>query len=437
MQAVATRNINDPDPNLESFWIRRKIPNSGKNTVPYLNFKPELLSHSRFFVIDDILNALNMSFKGLLKVAFVGHNVNFYDECKTDALARRLISRYLSGRNLAFFDPFSTEGSKDFIRQIEEHVRLTVGSDISFDPESPADGIIALCKDIENDDSGSYIQSVGKVPVQHIEFPSDIGGLAVAVRRVLLDLAVKIMNCSMSMDPEMSPCIAGWWFSQFKHSDLGLIGSMLSVDSGKMNFQDFGFGLGCWTSNVPQEIITADYLIRSRYNNVEDCRVLGKDGNVYAIIDTDEIPILSCRAIERQVDALIEAGARSFSPLRNNDYVFSNFSGYIGLNFWRMDPAGISPYPVFAYIAGFNKNLKITKSTKFDKMPHVRHIEVVSASRPDDIPNEINEISEMLKFGYGRWGEVMTYPFPFKHLYEHLEHTALTAPDPKHWDEIE
>ena len=45
------------------------------------------------------------------------------------------------------------------------------------------------------------------------------------------------------------------------------------------------------------------------------------------------------------------------------------------------------------------------------------------------------EIVEMLKFGFGRWNELMTYPFPFKFLQEYLDYVCETVFS-KHWKEI-
>ncbi|WP_278983750.1 hypothetical protein [Segatella bryantii] len=45
------------------------------------------------------------------------------------------------------------------------------------------------------------------------------------------------------------------------------------------------------------------------------------------------------------------------------------------------------------------------------------------------------EIVEMLKFGFGRWNELMTYPFPFKFLQEYLDNVCETVFS-KHWKEI-
>ena len=42
---------------------------------------------------------------------------------------------------------------------------------------------------------------------------------------------------------------------------------------------------------------------------------------------------------------------------------------------------------------------------------------------------------DMLRFGFGRWNEMMTYPFPFKFLQEYLDDASEIAFS-KHWGEI-
>lgn len=62
-----------------------------------------------------------------------------------------------------------------------------------------------------------------------------------------------------------------------------------------------------------------------------------------------------------------------------------------------------------------------------DKMPRARRIFVLNKSNPETVENEIMEIASMLKFGFGRWNELMTYPFPFKFLQEYLDDACETV----------
>ena len=72
---------------------------------------------------------------------------------------------------------------------------------------------------------------------------------------------------------------------------------------------------------------------------------------------------------------------------------------------------------------------------KMDKMPRVRRIFVLNSENPNEVNSDIMEIANMLKFGFGRWNEMMTYPFPFKFLQEYLDDKTETAYS-KHWSEI-
>ena len=79
--------------------------------------------------------------------------------------------------------------------------------------------------------------------------------------------------------------------------------------------------------------------------------------------------------------------------------------------------------------------MKITPKTKMDKMPRARRIFILHREKPEFIEQHIFEICEMLKFGFGRWNEMMTYPFPFKFLQEYLDDAAETAYS-IHWKDI-
>ena len=86
--------------------------------------------------------------------------------------------------------------------------------------------------------------------------------------------------------------------------------------------------------------------------------------------------------------------------------------------------------------AGTNsENMQITRSTKMDKMPRARRIFILHQENHDTVEAEIMEIVGMLKFGFGRWNELMTYPFPFKFLQEYLDDACETAFS-KHWKDI-
>lgn len=75
------------------------------------------------------------------------------------------------------------------------------------------------------------------------------------------------------------------------------------------------------------------------------------------------------------------------------------------------------------------------QNTKNDKMPRARRIFVLYKENPETVENEIMEIASMLKFGFGRWNELMAYPFPCKFLREYLDDACETAFS-KHWKNI-
>ena len=79
--------------------------------------------------------------------------------------------------------------------------------------------------------------------------------------------------------------------------------------------------------------------------------------------------------------------------------------------------------------------MQIMKKTKMDRMPRVRRIFVIHKDKPQNVDADISEIVKMLKFGFGRWNEIMTYPFPFKLLLEYLDDISEVAYS-KHWQEI-
>ena len=79
--------------------------------------------------------------------------------------------------------------------------------------------------------------------------------------------------------------------------------------------------------------------------------------------------------------------------------------------------------------------MQINVSDKMDKMPRARRIFILHKEQLETVESEIMEIAAMLKFGFGRWNELMTYPFPFKFLQEYLDDACETAFS-KHWDDI-
>ena len=79
--------------------------------------------------------------------------------------------------------------------------------------------------------------------------------------------------------------------------------------------------------------------------------------------------------------------------------------------------------------------MQIMKNTKMDRMPRARRIFVLQNGKPSRIEKDVEEIENMLRFGFGRWNELMTYPFPFKFLQEYLDDVCEIAFS-KHWKAV-
>ena len=110
--------------------------------------------------------------------------------------------------------------------------------------------------------------------------------------------------------------------------------------------------------------------------------------------------------------------------------------GYIGLHLWKAEGLNGEPDGAYAYISGTNsENMQIMKSTKMDRMPRARRIFILHKEYEANVEKDIYEIMDMLRFGFGRWNEMMTYPFPFKFLQEYLDDASEIAFS-KHWSEI-
>ena len=82
-----------------------------------------------------------------------------------------------------------------------------------------------------------------------------------------------------------------------------------------------------------------------------------------------------------------------------------------------------------------DENMQILKSAKMDRMPRVRKVFILHKEDETAVENQIVQIMDMLRFGFGRWNEMMTYPFPFKFLQEYLD-DACEVSFSKHWCEI-
>jgi len=174
-----------------------------------------------------------------------------------------------------------------------------------------------------------------------------------------------------------------------------------------------------------------------KIRGARDYMALKKNGNIYLIIDTDEIPILDVSQINDAYDDVVNNGETvALFKRKTNNEAHKYLRGYIGFHLWESDGMDGKPNASYSYIAGTNsENLQITKGSKMDKMPRARRIFIIHQENHETVEAEIMEIVEMLKFGFGRWNELMTYPFPFKFLQEYLDDACETVFS-KHWKDI-
>ena len=205
---------------------------------------------------------------------------------------------------------------------------------------------------------------------------------------------------------------------------------------GSMNINEYGLSQNNLGEDFEQFVL--EYLKFNDYDKIRGARdymALEKNGNVYLIIDTDEIPILDVNLIDDGYDQVINKG-ETVAMFKRKKNVHEYLRGYIGFHLWKSDGLNGEKDAAYSYIAGTNsENMQIMQSTKMDKMPRARRIFVLNEDNPDTVSSDINEITTMLKFGFGRWNELMTYPFPFKFLQEYLDDACETVFS-KHWKEI-
>ena len=256
-------------------------------------------------------------------------------------------------------------------------------------------------------------------------------------RRILIDLLVKDCLIKRLMPTTLTTKIQNWQFTRYKINWGSVIGATISVDNDNhITINDFGFSHAdepySFERFVREELHFDD---AQKINGVRDYMALKKDDNVYLIIDTDEIPILDVSLIDEGYAKVVEKIV-PLSFFKRKDEVHKYLRGYVGFHLWRTEGLDGNPDESFSYIVGKNNdNIHITKDNKMDRMPRARRLFVLHREHPELVEDHINEIVEMLKFGFGRWNEMMTYPFPFKFLQEYLDDMAETTFS-KHWCEI-
>lgn len=393
------------------------------NLVPYLPSTKKEYKNGKLFVLWEVFKLINSKFKGLVNLRFKEYEVQEYSDKDTAPLMKKIFKTYFKGRTIKFEDSFKTEKTKRMIEEIQGFIDKNTESVPSlFTDDEQNELIIRFCKNEEKEDVGySYGQERTKdkgTAVQHISIETEISDAM--VRKVLMELIIKDGNARGKIQSAFSCFFYGWTFYRYYLRKDYVYGTKMTINKdNRIIYEDFGFGED---KNVVFKNFT---LLEFRLLNAEiikgskDYMALKRNGNVYMIIDTDEIPVFNAKLIN---DVYKKMGTdeekvknTQFKNVDNRD-VYIN--GYIGLKVCKTEGLTGDMDGSMAYLAGFHN---INSSQTYDKVPRVKNIFCLSIKDKDSVEKDMHDIMQMLKFGFGRWGCNMAFPLPFKYMYEHLD----------------
>lgn len=430
--------------NFDKVYIIKKNFSKNHNNVPYWPYNAEDYTHGKLFAITQVVDSVNELFEGLLSISFTDFQVIHYDEYKTEKDTLNYIEEYFKDKSLFIVNPFG-EKAKKLILKIRKVLKDIVPGLLISKKQSVDDLILKLCEPIGDTKSAiHYSQSMNRLnycqtAIQHKQFYDDEKQDSFSkseARRILIELLVKNCLKHNHIPPSLGDLVKDWNCVRYKINYGNVIGATFSIDNdNNVIIKDFGFpGHQLWGIKEFAEkcLLFSDY---EKINGTKEYMALKRKGNVYLIIDTDEIPILDAKLIDQGYYEIVNNDAKLYSFKCKKD-AHKYLRGYMGFHLWKTDGIGGETNGSYSYISGFNSdNMKIMNSTKMDKMPRVRRIFVLNSENPNEVNSDIMEIANMLKFGFGRWNEMMTYPFPFKFLQEYLDDKTETAYS-KHWSEI-
>ena len=433
--------------NLSELYIQKKRYRDNKNTVPYWPYNPENYSHGKLFVIWQVVNSVNEDFNGLVEIKFCDFDVLHYDQYKSGDEMLGLLHNYLAGKTIFFDNPFKTSGSLELIRQLKDNMQTQMQDSLFFTENAAcSDMTIKLCEPQNEKMVDSYYTKSQhrevhcRKALQHVIYYGEESKDKVdkaQARRILIELLVKDTLINRKMTKQLSALMQGWEFIRYKINEGFVHGASMFVDQdGNIDIRKYGLSKDDF--GVEFEQFVEDHLQFSNYDRIRgfrDYMAFKKGGNVYLIIDTDEIPILDAEKIDNGYESVVNDGetvAKFKRVVHAHDYL----RGYIGFHMWKSDGIEGEPNTSLSYIVGKNlENIKMTPKTKMDKMPRARRIFILHKENPDTVEPDMIEIAAMLKSGFGRWDEMMAYPFPFKFLLEYLDDACETAFS-KHWKDI-
>lgn len=447
VKPVVANKIDRKTTKLEDLFIKKKRFSDKHNIVPYWPYSADDYTHGRLFAICQVVQLVNDVFNPILDLDFEDSKVILYDEYKTKDDTMAFILEYLEGRKIYIEDSFSTKASKEFVKRIKSRFQDLMNNSLVFPRHQEADCLLLkLCEPQDEQQPETYytkslyrMANTG-VPMQHVIFHGNEREDAFPTsqaRRILLELLVKDCLVKRTMPKQMASLMNGWDFLRYKINQGNILGaSMKLVDDIHIIIQDTGFAGG-----MPDKDFDDFAKERLHFDQSEkicgarDYMALIKNGNVFLIIDTEEIPILNVNAIDEGYDKVVNEN-ETLSLFKRVKDAHRYLHGYIGFYLWRTEGLDGTPDGSYSYISGFNRdNIKFFQSSKMDKMPRAKRIFVLHKEKPEEVDSQIKEICGMLKFGLGRWNELMTYPFPFKFLQEYLDDACETTYS-KHWKEI-
>ncbi len=447
VKPIIIKDVKKGEYDLNKLFIQKKNFKDNKNLVPYWPYNVDDYVHGKLYVIWQVVESVNNLFKGVIEIKFSDFQVLHYDECKTKDGILVLIQEYLSGRSISFEDPFGTSGSKAIITKFQNEAQTITNNLLVFPKKpTPNDIIIKLCEPKEEESEATlYSQSLVRMynngnALQHIIYYGDETLDIVdtsRVRRILIELIVKDSLAKREMPKSLADMLDGWNAIRYKINQGNVHGATLKVDNhGKIDIEQYGLSQGSQGEDF--ENFISDKLKYNDFDKIRGARdymALVKNGNVYFIVDTDEIPILDVNLIDEAYSQVANNG-ETVAMFKRKKVAHDYLRGYIGFHLWKTDGIDGEPEGSYSYISGTNsESMKITPKTKMDKMPRARRIFILHKENPELIDQQIMEICNMLKFGFGRWNELMTYPFPFKFLQEYLDDAAETAYS-LHWKDI-
>ena len=447
VKPIIIKSVKGGEYDLKKLFIQKKNFKDNKNLVPYWPYNVDDYSHGKLYVIWQVVESVNEAFKGTVEVNFRDSQVIHYDECKTKDGILALVQEYLAGRSISFEDPFQTNGSKSFISNFKNEAQEIMSGHLVFPKKpTPDDILIKLCEPKEEEyEVTQYSQSMTRMlnngnALQHITYYGDekLDLLDTSsVRRILIELIVKDSLAKRIMPKPLADMLVGWNAIRYKINQGNVHGASMKIDNhGTIEIEQYGLSQDNqgedFENFISQKLRYSDF---DKIRGARDYMALVKNGNVYFIVDTDEIPILDVNLIDEAYSQVANEG-ETVAMFKRTKVAHDYLRGYIGFHLWETEGIDGEPNSSYSYISGTNsESMKITPKTKMDKMPRARRIFILHKEKPELIEQQIFEICEMLKFGFGRWNELMTYPFPFKFLQEYLDDAAETAYS-IHWKDI-